>query len=270
MNQSQGINTLPLGRLVREYKGSTAHVVKLVVVSSISAVIAAPFLAGALTSPDWTGRIGFSIPGLLFLLPVAVGIYMLGRGRGASLSLYEHGCTYQRGRNQWATTWDEIDSYIQGTACRLTKKNGEVIEFGTNILHADEVALRIQEETLNRLLPRMIAGIHRGSSIHFAGLKPGAGIPLGRVIDQYALASSGFTVDANGIADTETGDRIAWKDVTRYGIAEEEVGSGRGLRRLEVFLVQSRDKSLSARLGLLSNAHVLLALCSELTGRAPE
>ena len=51
---------------------------------------------------------------------------------------------------------------MQETACRITKKDDEVIEFGFNIKGADEVAQRIQDETLKRMLPQVKATINWG------------------------------------------------------------------------------------------------------------
>ncbi len=266
MNDGAAVNTLRLGMLVKEHKKSTAHVVKLVGVSLISALVAAFFFVGSLSSNDRAGRISLAIPGVLFLLPVLAGIYMLFRGRGATLSLHENGLAYARAGKKWTTTWDEIESYIQETACRITKKDGEVIEFGKNLQGAVEVAQRIQEETLNRMLPQARARILSGSSVQFKGWKPFEKVPLGSAVGNFALAFSGFTVDAEGIAPIDGGEnRIAWKDVTDFGIGKETLGTGPRRTPVDVFYVADKNQSVRTRLGLLANAHLLLALCAEMT-----
>ena len=78
---------------------------------------------------------------------------------------------------------------------------------------------------------------------------------------------SGFTVDANGIATIDGGNRIAWKDVTDFGIAEEIMGMGAGRTPIDVFYIADENQSFRTRLGLLENARVLLALCEEMAGR---
>src|SRR5260370_651730 len=190
---------------------------------------------------------------------------MLLTRRGSSVSLYENGLIYRRAGKEFVTTWDEIASYMQETACRITKKDGEVIEFGVDILGADEVAQRIQDETLKRMLPQVKAAILQGSSVQFKGLRPGEKIPLGKTLDQFTAASSGFTVDADGITANDGGNHIAWKDVTDFGIAEEVIARGRmGKHTVNVFFIQDGNIGLRTRLGLLENAHVLLALCGEM------
>jgi hypothetical protein len=261
-------STLKLGRLVKEYKRSSANIAKVIIASSVSAAIAALFFTGAVSSAmskDIAGTIALSIIGLLFLLPPFAGIYMLLRGRGASLSLYENGLIYRRGGKEFITAWDEIASYIQETACRITKKDGEVIEFGLNIKDADEVAQKIQDETLRIMLPEVKTAILNGSSVQFKGLKPAEKAPLGKALDTFMRAFSGFTVDGRGIAESDGGRRLEWSAVTDFGIGTEQMGAGRGRRMIDVFFVQDADAMFRTRYGLLENAHVLVALCAEMT-----
>jgi formylglycine-generating enzyme required for sulfatase activity len=266
MNGSQSTNTLRLGRFVKEYKASAGGVAKIIILTAICAGIAVLCLVAAVSaaqSHEFVGMVAVSIFGLLFLAVSLYGIYNLFRSRGASLRLFENGLSFVRGGKESTTTWDEIDSYMQETACRITKKDGEIIEFGLNIKGADEVAQRIQDETLKRMLPQVKAAILQGSSVQFKGLRPGEKI-LGKTLDQFAAASSGFTVDAGGITAND-GNRIAWKDVTDFGIAEEIIARGRmGKHTVNVFFIQDGRTGLRTRLGLLENAHVLLALCGEM------
>jgi hypothetical protein len=227
-------------------------------------VAIAAFLLGAAifsTSDSASSRNGAAIIGLFFLLPAVFIILMLFLQRGASLSLYENGLISRKGGKESMTTWDEIDSYIQETACRIVKKDGEVIEFGlVGIKDGDEVTQKIQEETLQRMLPQVKAAILQGSSVQFKGWKPAEKIPLGKALDNFMGASSGFTVDAQGIAENDGGNRIAWKDVTDCGIAEGKMGRV----PVDLFLIQDANTSFRTRLGLLNNAHILLALCAEM------
>lgn len=260
-NESAYRNTLRLGRLVKEYRTSSAYVKRMVVVSLISTAVASFFFVGAAQmSNDLAGVIVLSIVGLFFLLPALLGTYMLISRRGASLSLYENGLLYRRGGKVSTTTWDEIDSYIQETACRITRRDGEVIEFGLNLEGVDQVALKVQEETSKRMIPQMKAAILDGQSIQFKGVKLS-------VLGNFARAFSGFTVDAQGITAIEGRDRIAWEDVTEFGVTEEQIGTqNRARNRVDVFFVQDGNKTLRTRLGLLENAHVLLAICDEMVG----
>jgi hypothetical protein len=273
MNNDLPTNTLRLGRLVKDYKRSAANVAKVVIVSLISAAVAALFFAGSVSnamSGNIAGTIGLSIFGLLFLLPGLLGAYMLLRGRGASLSLFENGLIYRRGGKELSTAWDEIDSYIQETACRITKKNGEVIEFGLNIKDANEVAQKIQDETLKIMLPQVTTAIRNGSSVQFKGLKPAEKAPLGKALDNFMRAHSGFTVDARGITENDEGKRIEWSDVTDCGIGTEQMGSAsRSRNMIDVFFVQDANSIFRTRYGLLENAHVLLALCGEMAACKP-
>ena len=158
-------NTLRLGRFLKEYKGSAGGIAKLIIIAAICLGIAALFFVGAASearSHEFGGMVVLSIIGLLFLALFLFGICMLFRSRGACLNLYENGLSFRRAGKESTTTWDEIDSYMQETACRITKKDGEVIEFGFNIKGADEVAQRIQDETLKRMLPQVKATIDWG------------------------------------------------------------------------------------------------------------
>lgn len=140
-----------------------------------------------------------------------------------------------------------------------------MIEFGLNIKDADEVALRIQEETLKRMLPQMKAAILKGASVQFKGLKPAEKIPLGKAFDKFIRAFSGFSIDAEGIVEINGGTRIAWKDVTEFGIAEEQIGTrNRARNKIDVLFIKDENTTLRTRLGLLENAHVLLAICDEM------
>jgi hypothetical protein len=270
MNGNQPTNTLRLGRLVKEYKSSAASIGRVIGVALVCVTVASLFFFGALSeawSREWGGVAALSIIGSIFLLPVLVAIYVLFRGRGARLSLYENGLFLCRGGTESTTTWDEIDSYMQEMACRIVKRDGEVIEFGQGIKGIDEVAQKIQDETLKLMLPKVMATIRNGSSVEFKGWKPAEKIPLGKGLSNYMEARSGFTVDAEGITDTDSGNRILWKDLTDFGIANETKGPR---IKIPIRLLQIADakQSFRTRYGLLGNAHVLLALCAEMANRA--
>jgi hypothetical protein len=268
MNQTT--NTLRLGRFIKEYKSSGASLRTLIVVTLVCVLIASIFFLGAFSeaqSREWGGVVALSIIGCLFLLPVFAGVYVSFRGRGANLTLYEHGLSFRRGGRESTTTWDEIDSYMQEAACRITKKDGEVIEFGQGLSDAAEIAQKIQEETLSLMLPRVRAAIRNGSSVEYKGWQSVDKFPLGKGFSNYMEAHSGFTVDANGITEKDGGSRILWRDITDFGISEET----RGPRiQIPISLLYISDplQSFRTRYGLLSNAHVLLALCAAMTSPA--
>lgn len=270
MKTNQSTSTLRLGSLLKEYQAFAGSVVKIGCLALASAGIASLFFLGVVSeaqSREWGGVVALSIIGSLFLLPVVVAIYALFRGRGACLRLYENGLFFRRGGKESTTTWDEIDSYMQETACRIVKQDGEVIEFGQGLKDADEIAQKIQDESLKLMLPRVKAAIRNGSSVEFKGWQPANKIPLGKGLSNYMEAHSGFTVDANGITENDGGSRIAWKDVTDFGITEET----RGPRmKLPIRLLHIADATqiFRTRYGLLGNAHVLLALCAEMA-KAP-
>ena len=197
MNEGTATNTLRLGRFLKEYKASAGGVAKLIIIAVVCFGVAALLLVGAVAGAqahEFAGMVALSIFGLLFLAVSIFSIYMLFRSRGACLRLYENGLSFRRAGKESTTTWDEIDSYMQETACRITKKEGEVIEFGLNIKGADEVAQRIQDEILSRMLPQARAAILNGSSVQFKGLKPLEKVPLGKAVDTFARAFSGFTL----------------------------------------------------------------------------
>jgi hypothetical protein len=268
MSRDEPANTAKLGQLVKEYKKSSANVAKVIVASLVSGLIAALFFTGSISNAaakDLAGTIALSIIGLLFLLPPAFGVYMLMRGRGARLFLYDNGLIYRGGGQEVTTAWDEIASYLQETACRITKQDGAVIEFGLNIQDANEVVQKIQEETLRVMLPRARTTIRNGSSIQFKGLTPAENAPLGKALNNFMKALSGFTVDARGIAEIDSGKRIEWSAVTDFGIDTERMGASRRESNLvDVFFIQDGNNRFRTRYGLLENAHVLVALCGEM------
>lgn len=262
-------NSPQLGRLLKEYKKSSAQAAMIIVLSLISAAVAAGFFSVWFSDESLALKIGLSIPGLLFLLPGLAGIYVLFRGRGACLRLYENGLLFRRGGKESTTTWDEIDSYMQETACRLVKKDGEVIEFGQGLKAADEVARTIHAETLKLMLPRFKAAIGQGSRVEFKGWKPADKIPLGKGLSNYMQAHSGFTVDSNGITENDGGKHICWKDVTNFGVGEETLGLRTKLP-IRVLYIADANQCFRTRYGLLSNAHVLLALCDEMVRQSTQ
>ncbi len=268
MSDHTTTNPSELGRLVKEYKLSFARVKQLIFLICISAGMASVCWLPAIfeSNESLTTRIGISILGLFVASPMIVGIYQLFRLGGVSLSLYENGLIYRRRGRDFMTTWDEIDSYIQESACRITKKNGEVIEFGLSIEGVDEVAQEIQEQTLQRMLPQIKAAILNGSSVLFKGLNPFEKRPAGKTLTNFSFAFSGFSVDAQGITEMDGGNRIAWKDVKEYGISQEKMGR----MPVDVFVIRDDKVSFRTRYGLLSNGHILLALCAEMTSLDPK
>lgn len=269
MTEKQATNTLALGNLIKEYKGSRSSRARIVVVSLVCVLISSIFFLSAAVSvgrKEWGGVVGFSIIGSVFFLPVLVAIYVMFHGRGASLRLYEHGLSFSRGGKESSTAWDEIESYMQETACRITKKDGEVIEFGQGLTEADEIAQKIQEETLKLMLPQVKLAIRNGSSVEFKGWKPADKIPLGKGLSNYMEAHSGFTADANGITEIDGGARILWQDITDFGISEETRGPRIQLP-VNVLYITDANQTFRTRYGLLRNAHVLLALCAEMTNK---
>jgi Family of unknown function (DUF6585) len=264
MQNATAANHPELGKLVNEYKLSKARVKQLIFISGFSAAMASCFFLPVVfeRNSDPTTKIGVSIVGLFCSIPMFAGIYQLFRLRGVSLSLYENGFIFQKRGTISLTTWDEIDSYIQESACRITKKSGEVIEFGHSIEGVEEVADAIIEQTLQRMLPQVRATIQNGSSVQFKGLKPFKNRLPGKPLNNFAFAFTGFSVNQFGITDLDGGNFIAWRDVKDYGITQEKMGK----YAVDVFFIMDDRIRFHTRLGLLSNAHVLLALCGEMTG----
>ncbi len=256
-----------LGKLVNVYKLSWARVRQILGVIVLSALMASACLVPALFEANETlgVRIGVVIVGLFVASPFFVGIFQLVRLGGVSLSLYQNGLIYRRRGRQFVARWYEIESYAQESTCRIATKSGLVIEFGPSVEGADEAAQVIRAETLRRLLPQARVAIDRGESVRFQGLKPFGSRWRGRALNAYAFASSGFSVDAQGITEIDTGNCIAWPEVQAFGVSQERMGR----TSVDVVLVEGSHDRFRTRLGLLSNAHVLLALCADLTGLQP-
>jgi hypothetical protein len=112
------------------------------------------------------------------------------------------------------------------------------------------------------MLPQVKSAIQTGSHVEFNSLPLFEGKPLGKKLDRFAYASKGFSVDARGITSIDTGQAIPWENITDFGVTRQNMGR----LPVEVLYIQSATARLLSRYGLLQNAHVLLALCAEMTG----
>lgn len=261
-----------LGALVKDYRLSASRIREISVIMLISGAVAACFFLTALLSDDTSldglrTRIGLTLPGLLFTLPVIFGVRQLIMVGGSSLSLYEDGLVYRRRGQALSTTWDEVDSTIADAACRITKKDGTVIEFGASIEGLADVMDVIEAQTLRRMLPAARAAIQSGGTVEFKGLK----LPGGKGLNRFAQAASGYAVDARGISSLDHASKqgnqsLPWGDVTDYGVAQARMGRV----PVDVFFIRAGETQFRTRLGLLNNAHLLIALCEELAPRPPE
>jgi hypothetical protein len=248
------------GKLVRKYGLSGARLRQIIFLSGLSLAMASVCWLPAIFEANESlgNRIGVSAIGLFMSLPFFFGIYRLTRLGGVSLQQFEGGLVYrQRGRIT-ATTWDEIDSYQD--LGRIIKSDGQVIEFSA-IENIEEAADAICAETLQRMLPKAKAAINDGLSVLFKGEKP-----IGKALNQYASISSGFSVDAQGITWLDGGSKIAWGAVTDYGLGQAAMGR----LEVDVFFVTDGQARYQTRYELLHNAHVLMAICDELTGLDPQ
>jgi hypothetical protein len=258
-----------LGKLVKECRLSPKKARQILFLTSASAAMALVCWLPAIfeTNETPTTRIGISILGLFIASPMFVGLNQLYRLAGVSLSLYQNGLVYRRRGRTYSTTWDEIDGYILENACRITRKDGVEIEFGLSMEGGiEDVIHQIQKQTAQRRLPQIKAAIQAGASVEFKGLKPfGRTWPV-KGLNHFAYAFTGFSVDLTGITGLESGVRIAWQDVKAFGTSQESMGR----MPVEVFFIADNSTRLQTRLGLLSNAPVLLTLCTEMTGLQPQ
>ena len=258
MNSSTAV--AGLGKPIQEYRRSSKAFVKIALLSFFSLGIAALCFSGAFgENAGWDKKIVFSILGLLFLTPVAAGVYMLFTRRGSSATLYENGLVYRMGGKEFGTTWEDISSLMESTACRIEKKNGETFDLGRNVEGYEEIAKKIHEETLKRLLPKAKAVLDRGGSFSFQGLKSAGKIPLGKALPDSLVGGGSFSVDSKGITLIEEDTKIAWSEVVDYGLRQ-----GEGRRAGFVFFfIEDGNRTFQMNYGALSNAHLLLAICAE-------
>jgi hypothetical protein len=80
-------------------------------------------------------------------------------------------------------------------------------------------------------------------------------------------AHTGFIADAGGVTDKDSGNRILWREIIDFGISEETRGPRIKLP-ISMLYITGANQTFRTRYGLLGNAHVLLALCAVMTGRA--
>jgi hypothetical protein len=255
-----------LGSLVKEYRLSYKRVREIVLLMLFSLGMGLVCILPAVFSTDTSSnglltRTGTTLVGLFVMLPVFVGLGQLFRLRGSSLALYQHGLLYRSRGAQTSARWDQIQSLVSETACRITCKDGVVIEFGASVEGWEEVVDEVQTQTLECMLPAALEALRAGSSLEFKSLRP-----LGKAkIAQTALAANGFRLDQTGIASLDGAQRFAWEQVSDYGQMEGKLG------RLPVplFFVRSGETTLTARWGLLENVHLLLALCDQFARSVP-
>jgi hypothetical protein len=261
-----GASFIP-GALVKDYRLSRSRVRQILLIMCLTGGMASVCLLPALFEPNETlvTRLGVGLLGLLFLTPVFVGIYTLLRFRGVSLTLYENGLIYRKAGKEYAVGWDQVATYVQDVACRITRVDGQVIEFGHSVEGLDEIAAVVQEETLKLLLPQVEEAIESGAAVQFEGLKPFGSRPRGRFMNRYAYATPGFSADLHGITWLEDNQRIPWGDVREFGIVPARMGR----ITVDVFVIRGSKAAFQTRLGLLTNAHVLLSLLMDMTGLEP-
>lgn len=255
-------NISGLGNPVKEYKRSGKSFAKVLIVSLICLFISVLLFAGAFGGTKGLDqRIVLSILGLVFLLPPGFGLYMLITRRGSSVTLHENGLIYRQAGKDFATTWDDVIALTESTACRVETEKGECFDLGHNVEDFDEIALKLRDETLKRMLPKAKGLIDGGGSLSFKGLKAEGKIPLGKALPDNLVGGGTFTVDALGIALADDGSKIAWSDVSDFGIRH-----GEGRRdRFAFFFIEDGAHAFQMNYGALPNAHLLLALCAEKT-----
>ena len=145
-------NVLKLGKFLKEFKRSGARLRELLLLTSLSALVAGFFLYGVIWGRvGWSGRIVLAIIGILVALPFIAGIHRLIQRRGRSLALYERGFHYRRPGEEFSTTWQEISAYSEST-CHILLKNGDVFDLGNTVKGFEEVEDRIREELHIRIL----------------------------------------------------------------------------------------------------------------------
>lgn len=254
-----------LGQALKEYKRSPRAFLKLSLLSLIPACISGLIFYGAFfgRGVDLGGKIVLVILGSFILLPAIAGVYMLYTRRGSSVSFFEKGFIYRYGKKEFATNWDDIASIAEGVAIRIELIKGETFDMGTNVEGFDEVAQLINEETLQRLLPKAKAAIDRGGTVAFKGIKVGEKNPLAGALNKTFLKAEGFIVDTKGISMAEDDRRIAWSDVVDFGIHQ---GEGRQARFI-YFIIRNANLEFQMNYATLQNGHVLLEICRE---RAPQ
>jgi hypothetical protein len=261
MTDARADSTLRLGAMLKEYRPAAGAVRKVLWIALFCVCISAVIVCGVVSeaqSREWGGVVALSVIALVFLSPAMLGGYVLFQGRGARVAVHERGFTFHRGSKDSSVLWSEIESYIVATAARVVTKSGEVVELGGGIEGIDEIAQTIWDQTLKLMLPQLKAVLMSGSNAEFKGWKLG-----GKFLASYMGARSGFTVDALGITEKDTGRRILWSAVTGYEVAEETLGTSQ--MPIRVFRITDLTQTFATRADLLSNAHVLLALCQELT-----
>jgi hypothetical protein len=258
------VHALRLGALLQEYRPAPGAVRKVLLIALFSAGVAALFFCGVVSEAhdrEWGGAVALSVLGLLFMAPVVLAGYVLFRSRGARVGIHERGFSFHRGSKDSTVAWSDIESYILATAVRVVTKSGEVVELGGGIEGIDTIAQTIEDETSKLMLPLIKGALASGATVDFKGWKPG-----GKFLSNYMGARSGFAVDSAGITEKDSGRRLLWTHVTGFAVTDETMGA-RVQLPVRVFRIADPTQTFETRADLLSNAHVLLALCADLANR---
>jgi len=255
---------LSLGLPIKEYPRSQKNFFKISAMSLVFAMLAYGIFYGAWSEAKnpLVEKIGLSLLGAFMALPALGGIYMLWTRRGSRVRIYASGLSYRQGAQEFAASWDEISSLTESSASRISTKDGTSFEFGDNIEGYPEVAERLRAETLKRMLPEARASLQRGEFLSFPKLKMGGGTVVGKALDQTLLGGEGFTLSSRGIESE--GRSLPWSELKDFGIAP-----GQDPRKtMPQIYLQGANVSFQMKAGILPNAHLLLALCEEFSGKA--
>jgi hypothetical protein len=105
-----------IGKCVAEYKMPASGFVKLGAITVGCAAIGGGMIWFSLATddPNIGGRVIFSILGLLFLLPVALGVYGFTKGRKNAVRIHENGVVVHKAGVDFEVLFDAVDTYSDG------------------------------------------------------------------------------------------------------------------------------------------------------------
>ena len=246
-----------LGACVAEYKTSAAGFAKLFVIMLATLAIGGGMIWVSVAGGDSNtgGRVVLFILGLLFLLPTALGVYGLARGRDNAVRIHENGVVIRKGGTDVAVRFDDVGAYDEGAFLWIETENGESIEAGLDgLANARDLFARLREEiVVKRWLRTARQGIADGG------------------VAELGEGDSGIALDAGGVTLSASQRRLAWDDIVACSVKSEVVPVGaKTTRTVSSVFLETKTESFSIESEPLSDRELLLALCNEMKrGAAP-
>lgn len=268
MNAQSDLST-SLGAPVASYALSKSNLIQMIFFGLFFMGLGLLFLYFTIFVPastDTTGHVVLALLGVgMIVISFGVLIPKI-READARLEIFQGGLKF-RLRGIWIVTrWHEIDSFVEqaDNFVRVLTRDQRVIWFARNINGAADAASKIRAATLNLMLPAARAAIDQDASLNFPLWIPARKLPEARPAP--GRSASGYSIDAKAVTSHVDEQRMSWNEITDIKDVIEIQG-GRYRRKVRALYVTGNRVRWRVNYEFVCNAHLLLALLRELSGR---